>query len=173
MSFGRLRQRIPLKCVPPVQHDYFSSFNQSRHYLLCRCRRLCLKLSVINYSSPLSFFPILIDLNWSRDAIVFIRRETFESLSNHDVAGNKNPTNLHVWQWKTVLLHALHVLFFLFLTFCRRSRSLYDVKWDVLQLCGRREHLMTNVQFQFVLLPLKRWSVSIYWKTVRTHLASV
>ena len=29
MSFGRLRQRIVLRCVPHVQHDYFSSFNQS------------------------------------------------------------------------------------------------------------------------------------------------
>ena len=26
--FGKLRQRNVLKCVPHVQHDYFSSFNQ-------------------------------------------------------------------------------------------------------------------------------------------------
>ena len=48
------------------------------------------------------------------------------------------------WQWKTVLLHALHVHF---LTFWRRFRSFYDVKWSVLQLCGRGEHMMTNVKF--------------------------
>ena len=30
--------------------------------------------------------------------------------------------------------------------FTLRSRSFYDVKWPVLQLCGRREHMMTNVQ---------------------------
>ena len=29
------------------------------------------------------------------------------SLSNHDDDGNKNPKNLHIWQWKTVFLHAL------------------------------------------------------------------
>ena len=29
LSFGRQRQRIVLKCVAHVQHDYFSSFNQS------------------------------------------------------------------------------------------------------------------------------------------------
>ena len=29
--FGRLRQRIVLKCVLHVLHDYFSSFNQSDH----------------------------------------------------------------------------------------------------------------------------------------------
>ena len=33
------------------------------------------------------------------------------------------------------------------LTFWRRSRSFYDVQWPVLHLWGRREHMMTNVQF--------------------------
>ena len=28
-TFGTLRQRITLECVPQVQRDYFSSFNQS------------------------------------------------------------------------------------------------------------------------------------------------
>ena len=36
------------------------------------------------------------------------------SLSNHDDDGNKNPTNLYIWQWKTVFLHALHVHFSFF-----------------------------------------------------------
>ena len=31
LSFGRLRRRVVLKCVPHVQHDYFSSINQSDH----------------------------------------------------------------------------------------------------------------------------------------------
>ena len=30
-SFGRLRQNIATDSVPHVQHDYFSSFNQSNH----------------------------------------------------------------------------------------------------------------------------------------------
>ena len=34
LSFGRLRQRILLMCVPYVQHDYFSSFIQSESYFL-------------------------------------------------------------------------------------------------------------------------------------------
>ena len=29
--FGRLRRKIPPKSVPYVQHDYFSSFNQSNN----------------------------------------------------------------------------------------------------------------------------------------------
>ena len=30
-SFGRLRQKIAPESVPRMQHDYFSSFNQSNH----------------------------------------------------------------------------------------------------------------------------------------------
>ena len=36
------------------------------------------------------------------------------------------------------------------LTFWRRPRSFYDVKWPFLQLCGRLEHMMTNIQFCLV-----------------------
>ena len=73
-------------------------------------------------------------------------RAYWGSLSNHDDDGNKNLTNLHIWQWKTGFLHALHVHFSSF-DILNISRSFYDVKWPVLQLCGRREHMMTNVNF--------------------------
>ena len=33
-SFGRLRQNIAPKSVPHVQHDYFSSLNQSNHWFV-------------------------------------------------------------------------------------------------------------------------------------------
>ena len=85
-----------------------------------------------------------------------------EILSNHDDDGNKNPTNLHIWQWKLVV--------FIFFTFWRRSRSFYDMKWPVLQVCGQRERMMTNVQFVF-LCP-KRW-FQINSRTVRTHFSSI
>ena len=91
------------------------------------------------------------------------------SLGNHDDDGNKNPTNLHILQWKTVFLHALHV-HFSFLTFCRRSRSFYDVKWPVSQLCGRRERMMTNIQF--CLLLSKRW-FQLNSRMVRTRFSSI
>mgnify|MGYP000199934585 CR=1 FL=1 len=32
LTFSRPRQRNVLKSAPPVQHDYFSSFNQSYHF---------------------------------------------------------------------------------------------------------------------------------------------
>ena len=55
--------------------------------------------------------------------------------SNHDDEGNTNPTNLHIWQWKTVFLHALHVHFSsfdilkTFSFFLRRERICFAVVW--------------------------------------------
>ena len=57
------------------------------------------------------------------------------SLSNHDDDGNKNPTNLYIWQWKTVFLHALHVHFSFFdilktfSFFLRREMTCFAVVW--------------------------------------------
>ena len=61
--------------------------------------------------------------------------------------GNKNPTNLHIWQWKIAFLHALHKhsssfhILKTFSFFLRREMTCFAV------LCGRREHMMTNVTF--------------------------
>ena len=57
------------------------------------------------------------------------------SLSNHDDDGNKNPTNLHMWQWKTGFLHALHEHFSAFdilktfSFFLRRQMTCFAVVW--------------------------------------------
>ena len=57
------------------------------------------------------------------------------SLSNHDDDGNKKPTNLHIWQWKKVFLHALHVhfssfdIFKTFSLFLRREMACFAVVW--------------------------------------------
>ena len=57
------------------------------------------------------------------------------SLSNQDDDGDKNVTNLHIWQWKTAVLHALHVQFsFLdisqtFLFSLRREMTCFAVVW--------------------------------------------
>ena len=53
LSFGRLRQRIELKCVLHVQHGYFSSFNQSEHCFLASSLPLpssLLKLPSISFA---------------------------------------------------------------------------------------------------------------------------
>ena len=67
-------------------------------------------------------------------------------LSSHDDDGNKNPRNLHIWQWKTVFLHALHVHFSFFdilktfSFFLRREMTCFAVVWTTWAV-------MTNVQF--------------------------
>ena len=48
-SFVRLRQNIAPKSVPHVQHDYFSSFNQSNHWLVA----LSLTLPSSNLKLPI------------------------------------------------------------------------------------------------------------------------
>ena len=44
-------------------------------------------------------------------ALTGVQKLILGNLRNHDDDGNKNPTNLHIWQWKTVFLYALHVHF--------------------------------------------------------------
>ena len=93
-------------------------------------------------------------------------RAILGSLRNHDDDGNKDVTNLHIWLSETIVAHALHVQFS-FLTFRRRSRSFCDVKWPVLQLCGRRDHMMTNVKFCLLIyeaaLPFTLCETCVTW----------
>ena len=48
-------------------------------------------------SSPLNFSPILIDLNWSRDAIVFIRGENYQLIV--PVRGNTRMDRSRPWNF--------------------------------------------------------------------------
>ena len=55
------------------------------------------------------------------------------NLSNHDYDGNKNLTNLHIWQWKTVFLHVHFFSSFDILKtlsfFLRREMTCFAVVW--------------------------------------------
>ena len=56
------------------------------------------------------------------------------SLRNHDDDCNNNVTNLHIWYWKTIVLHALHVQFIFDITqtfsfFLRREMTCFAVVW--------------------------------------------
>ena len=92
------------------------------------------------------------------------------SLSNHDDDDNKNPTNLHNWQWKTVFLHALHVHFSFFWHFV-----------DVLVLSTTSNDLFCSCvddvsiwwqMFNFVFLCPMRW-FQFNSRIVRTHFWSI
>ena len=102
--------------------------------------------------------------------VLSYRRRTLGSLSNHDDDGSKNPTNLHIWQWKTLFLHALHVHFSsfdilkTFSFFLRREMTSFSGVWTTLA------YRMTNVNF--VHLWPKRW-FQFNSRIVRTHFSSI
>ena len=92
------------------------------------------------------------------------------SLSNHDDDGNKNPTNLHIWQWKKGFLHALHVYFFIFWHF--EDVLVLSTTWNGL-FCSCVDDVRIWWQmFNFVLLCPKRW-FQFNSSIVRTHLSSI
>ena len=97
-------------------------------------------------------------------------RTKIESLSNHDDDGNKNPTNLHNWQWKTIFLHALHVHFSFFWHFV--DVLVLSTTWDEL-FCSCVDDVGIWWQmFNFVFLCSKRW-FQINSRTVRRHFSSI
>ena len=64
------------------------------------------KVTAICNSLTYEIIPFVKD--WNYMFSTFLNREL---IKNHDDDGNKTPTNLHIWKWKTVFLHALHVHF--------------------------------------------------------------
>ena len=92
------------------------------------------------------------------------------SLSNHDDDGNKNLTNLHIWQWKTVF-------------FARFARAVF-IFWhliDVLVLFTTWNDLFCRCvddvsiwwqMFNVVFLCPKRW-FQFNSRIVRTHFSSM
>ena len=92
-----------------------------------------------------------------------------ESLRNHDDDGNKNLTNLHIWQWKTIVLQALHVHFSsfdilkTFSFFLRREMTCFAVVWTTWAWWQ---------MFNFVFLCPKRW-FQFNSRIVRTHFSSI
>ena len=67
--------------------------------------------------------------------LVMIIGSSLQQGAYHDHDSNKNPTNLHIWQWKTLFLHALHVHFSsfdilkTFSFFLRRDMTCFAVVW--------------------------------------------
>ena len=91
------------------------------------------------------------------------------SLSNHDDDGNKNPTNLHTWQWKTVFAHFARALF-IFWHF--EDVLVLSTTWNDL-FCSRVDDVSIWWQmFNFVLLCRKRW-FQFNFRIVRIHFSGV
>ena len=111
--------------------------------------------------------------NWnlSSGALVAHTTTTKGSLSNHDDDGNKTPTNLHIWEWKTVFLHALHVHFSsfdilkTFSFFLRREITCFAVVWTTWAYDDKCSILFSYVR-------PKRW-FQFNSEIVGTHFSSI
>ena len=92
-----------------------------------------------------------------------------ELISNHDDEGNKNRTNLHILQWKTVFLHALHVhfSFWHFVDVLVLSKT-----WNDLFCSCVDDVSIWWETFNFVFLCPKRW-FQLNSRRVRTHFSSI
>ena len=124
--------------------DFETSRTSSENVILCFCNHFSL-LTVITLSKGVLR---ILQLNWNqrvrwkKKKWKFVvrcsrrpHRDKIRSLSNHDDDGTKNTTNLYIWQWKTVFLHALHVHFSsfdilkTFSFFLRREMTCFAVVW--------------------------------------------
>ena len=81
---------------------------------------------------------------WHSYHFTVSRPSLIGSLSNHDDDGTRTP-QIWIFDNEKQYFSTFCTCIFHFLTFCRRSRSFYDMKWPVLLLRGRREQMMTNV----------------------------
>ena len=102
--------------------------------------------------------------------VLSYRRRTLGRLSNHDDDGNQNPTNLHIWEWKTLFLHALHVHFFIFWHF--EDVLVLSTTWNDLFLRCVDDVGIGWQMFNFVHLCPMRW-FQFSSRIVRTHFSSI
>ena len=85
LSFGRLRQRIVIKCVP---HDYFSSLNQSDH---------CFLVSSLPLPSSLRKLPIrsCSDTLFKTESDEIDTPFKTKHPNNHTLSGRTSPLRSH------------------------------------------------------------------------------
>ena len=81
---------------------------------------------------------------------------------------NKNVTNLHIWQWKKIVLHALNVQFLYFGRFVHFL--VLSTGWNDLFYSGQRQHVTTN--FWFLLFPSLRRLHQVNSRIVSKQFAS-
>ena len=95
---------------------------------------------------------------------------TVGSLSNHDDDGNKNITNLHIWQWKNNTFARFVRAFFIFWHFA--DVLVLSTTWkDLFCSCVDDVSIWWQM-FNCVFLSLKRW-FQLNSRIVRTYFASV
>ena len=99
-----------------------------------------------------------------------VSAESIESLSNHDDDGNKNPTNLHIWQGKTVSFARFARVYFIFWRF--EDILVLSTTWNDLFCCWVDDLTIRWQMFNFVFLCPKRW-FQFNSRIVRTYSSSM
>ena len=112
-----------------------------QHQLLSLSCHLCIFLTGLDIYKLLTRLILKLLVNTSRSSHLLITLIILDSASS--IRELKQPrrrrqqklTNLHIWQWKTVFLHALHVHFSsfdilkTFSSFLRREMTCFAVAW--------------------------------------------
>ena len=127
---------------------------------------ICLRFASCRFHRSIRFTFITYNLNLGRQKLSPI---AIGSLRNHDDDGNKNPRNLHIWQWKTVFLHALHV-HFVFWHF--KDVLVLSKTWNDLFCCCVDDVCIRWQMFNFVFLCPKGW-FQFNSRMVRAHFSSI
>ena len=153
-SFGRLRQNIASKSVPHVQHDYFSSFNQSNHWFVA----LSLTLSSSNVKLPFVW------TTWAYDNKCPILSSFVPSAGSNLIPGQLEHIFQPQWLWITEKwLQKLEVTFsddvlaFRRRHVCLSSLICFEDVW-------RREHLTKKKGCGFVLFDFQTARTSLIKK---------
>ena len=95
---------------------------------------------------------------------------SLRSLSNNDDESNKNVTNLHIWQWKTVFFARFARAFFIFWHF--EDVLVLSTTWNDL-FCSWVDDVSLSWQMlNFVFFCPKRW-LQFNPRIVRTHFLSI
>ena len=86
LSSGRLRQRIGLRCVPHVQHDYISSFNQSDRCFLASSLTSTFKSPLLTYILRLSHL--------YQRKLILLQIQCFTRLTSHQLFSSADTEDL-------------------------------------------------------------------------------
>ena len=104
-------RRTPFENIFNSKHGNhcFVTWNRfSQHYCVID-RKLANNYCISNKFWSWTCCCIPIKLKRKFNAVFISWGKINREFKNHDDDGNKKPTNLHIWQWKTDFLHALHV----------------------------------------------------------------
>jgi len=154
-----------------INMEEYGSCCKQREVLVDKSDRNSWEYPLRNVIDRLHILPYLFLSREDDNEVEHIGRHDFSSvflhpmlgsLSNHDDDGKKTPTNLHIWQWKTVFFNVWHFVDVLVLS----------TTWND-QFCSCVDDVsIWWHMFNFVFLCPKRW-FQFNSRIVGTHFSSI